>query len=108
MVAPLLMLRRWVVRRSRDSFRLLRHQLDDELLADVEGDVRARRDRGDPALEGRAVALQPRGHGIAAALLERVLDGLAQRLARADADPVARAQLRGRDVAAAAVDGDVA
>src|SRR5262245_57811454 len=106
MLAPLL--RRGESRRSPDSFRLLRHQLDDELLADVERDVRTRRQRGDAALEGAAVALQPGRHRVAAALLERVLDRLAQRLARADAHAVARAQLRRGDVAAAAVDRDVA
>src|SRR5262245_44354646 len=88
--------------------RLLGHQLDDELLADVEGDVRARRQGGDAALEGRVVALQPGRHREAAALLERVLDVLADGLARADRQPVARPQLGGRDVAAAAVDVHVA
>src|SRR5439155_12982085 len=88
--------------------RLLRIELDDELLLDGEVHVVAGGHRQHLPLHGGGIQLQPLGHAAALHRLHRLQhEGVLGR-ARAQADDVAPADLEGRDVQLPVVDAHVA
>src|SRR5258705_8714386 len=90
------------------AYRLLRVELDDELLLDGHGDVVARGLRLDRALERALVQVEPGGHAAALDRLQRLVDAHDFGALVLDRDLVADFDLEGGDVDLPAIHAEVA
>ena len=87
---------------------LLGVQLDDQVFLDRKGDVLARGQREDPALQVLPIDLEPARHGLGAVRGHDGLDVLALGRPGPEGDDVARLDQRGGDIGPVIVDPEVA